>query len=519
VLFFLPFFVPKAIGSSISHNPGMILARGYNVLSGEVKGDCVNYEHLSDSTIGNALSYTFHLSSIINKSELSEELKLSSAVALKASRVAGVSAKADFLKSGTISAYNVNLVSRVDVSKPFNIIKNARLKDDFAQLAANDLVEFENRCGNHWIMGMQNGGEFIGLLSIETESDTEQKNILIETNGQYVTFTGQGSFTEEFQQKVSHKITDIKIYVRGGSAEKTYKATLEGLIQKAQSFHSEVEISGGTPKAVLLQSYSVLPNWPGGDISSNYEYYLQNLAKLRWQFESLKEDIRYINRYTDQFYLPQGLQPLDQLNNEINLNIREIDIAVEICTESNGENCEEPQIPKIEDYYIRLPLRYAGVCDERKILELPAIKVFPLVHSGKGDTEMRGHNPNISIEAKINMFGLERLNLNTTVVMEESTMDYSTFIGTNQISVFNITAHAPHCIFRESGVNLTEGHLKTDGGNDNWNETEYYGTGLIESAKCTSDTNGDDKDKLGCSEIKFNPISVFLMHEEDGQKQ
>jgi hypothetical protein len=149
-----------------------------------------------------------------------------------------------------------------------------------------------------------------------------------------------------------------------------------------------------------------------------------------------------------------------------------------------------------------------------KTLAVNPISVGPLMHDGRGDKEMAGHNPLIEIWSEAvatpnsiapNLF--HHVTISGFVRMTEETPDFSTFSRNFSQSIYVNVPVGCALIGVDRVTGLVVGH----GGQDNHEPTSYPGRGLISNAVCVSDTQGSDEGKLSC-EITFNNIVAQIVN-------
>jgi hypothetical protein len=173
---------------------------------------------------------------------------------------------------------------------------------------------------------------------------------------------------------------------------------------------------------------------------------------------------------------------------------------------STSLGCRLDELIKKPDEVKTQPGTQPGkVCRDMQ-LPISPIKVFPLAHvrdhrrgHETGDTEMSGHNPEITITADIDQEG-SNLIVRGTVEMEEDRSDWTTFAGRYERKLTTVGAECQY-----AGVDRPNGQLRARGGNNNHSWTKYQGSGLIKEADCRSDTMGNDVGELGCT-IVFHPV-------------
>lgn len=154
---------------------------------------------------------------------------------------------------------------------------------------------------------------------------------------------------------------------------------------------------------------------------------------------------------------------------------------------------------------VRLSIRTTPSTCGPVTISIPNINALNLPHTGRGDTEMKGHNPSIAIDAQVRRQQQTAV-VSGTVTMTEDRADWTTFRNTFSRGIFIGNLESPECAV--VGVRFARGSVRANGGNDNHRWTRYSGNGIINSARCLSDTRGDDAGKLGCT-IEFGSATVL----------
>jgi len=133
------------------------------------------------------------------------------------------------------------------------------------------------------------------------------------------------------------------------------------------------------------------------------------------------------------------------------------------------------------------------------------IDLTSLPHTG-GDCEMKGHNPHISIDARVTQQH-SRLVITGTVDIVEDRPDHTRFSRSFKevISIDQLNYPGYHF----TGVDYSTGALEADSGDDNHGWSTYYGDGVIDRARCLTDTDGNDCGRVGCK-LWLGPNTAYL---------
>lgn len=176
-------------------------------------------------------------------------------------------------------------------------------------------------------------------------------------------------------------------------------------------------------------------------------------------------------------------------------------------------------------------------------LRLPTLHVFPLFHHVKGDDDLSGKDAEIDLQAILHRPVVKRggqakgLRLDLNVKIADFKDTGTAFEGNQSfwindrwlrggttadlrdcldrvfedcVKAFKEGAHSAAQLKRQctnaSRWNVTD-FIKVDSGINNrkWTQYEKKGAGLLQSAECLSDANGNDAGKIGCRNITFRP--------------
>jgi hypothetical protein len=513
---------------------GFGLGRGYDLTTGEAKNDCVVFNPPTSFNV--PVNFETFLDTVEDKSELAQQMEVGLSAAVNAGGV-GASGSLGLFNSSSVESFSSTFIARVSVDMgQWSVLTNAALKSEFVNL---DPTEFRRKCGNSFVLATIGGGEFVGIGSVRTLSTSDQAGVSAELAASYGPVSAGGSFSSGMAQLNSEGRVTVKTFVQGGLSGATN--TLDGIAQKVTQFPSEVQATGGVIKSVMIQTYNILANYNYTEDSSTgptLPSALLDLGDRLWKLETLREDVLFVKANPTQFYQGAGWVSSTSagLIAKIDFQTLLVTEAIKNCRNSYGQNCKPnprrvppggaypagqsarptfvaPEFTSTSALRTFMPLRYTGVC-QNLTLQLPSLTVFPLEHV-TGDTDMAGHNPKITVDSKLLDHERRYLRLETKVKMREAIPDRTTFTGYALDQVFDIQANNIGCVLGTPWASPRTGSLSAHGGTDNHEWSTYYGSQLIKTARCRSDTHGDETGKIGCNPIKFWPTTILLEHEED----
>ena len=499
----------------VAYLPGLVLGKGYDTVTGMIKEDCVSMTTDQVPGPGATVAQTYTLTEISSNADL---LSITNVDASASADVGLFSASAEMslLSQNQISNYNANLLAQVSVERGWQFGRNVALKATSQGLVEHNPDGFLRQCGNRYVAGVLYGGEFYGLVMVETTSQKDRKQVSTSFSASYGPFSGDGTFSQDTLTNLNtHEIT-VKGYMSGAGGG-ALPLTLDSMRARMAGFPGEIIETGGTPIQVMLLEYPV--GTYGATPPALYQ-----LATLRWEYVSAKREVDYVLEQPGQFYLTLNTWRtfLQRLQSDAQRAVQAVDLAISTCKQDVA-GCRVPAGIRTPDQLrADLPPRYVAQCGEVSLdFSRFVTEVYPLgVHCG-GDKEMDGNNPRISINSEIERAEAGHqidVEIKVEMVENESNKRKRTcFRDTRSQTFMNLTETYPGCYLSEpSKVTPRTGSLTANGGRDNYKWKDYRtGVGLVKNAECRSDTDGRDDGKLGCREIEFRNAIATLSHEEE----
>jgi hypothetical protein len=502
-----------AANPRVDYQPGVQLGKGFEILDDTVRGECVTFGTDAGEGIGaTGQEKDYELEEVTDNLQFAEMIDLSVAASYSAV-FSKAEAKAEFLKEQKVNQYAATIVATSKVANQPKVATKVKLTDHMSELARKSPADFRQKCGSYYVSAVTTGGELYGYISIETKNVKEKEALSAMFNAKKGLFKASGELDKTLEKEMSSRRMRVKVHELGGTSETVVSP--EELMAKFKGFADAISKGAARPYKVSLQSYRTLPNFPALSQLSETERELEMIMTFALQYMSLLEDISYALGHRDQFVMPAGAEPaLKALRTDIEKQLAIAETAAHECRK--GATCSVPALRNADDLRGQLPLRYRSTCQVTELklpqggFELRAQKLE------RGDGEMKGHNPVITMEASIVPDGT-RLSLRATLIMKEDRKDYTTFTGKIDRVVFDTAGNEDlrHCTYDLSKIAPLAGRLEGRGGKDNHDWTPYNGTGLIRAAECLSDTRGDDTGKLGCKRIELVPVQLLFRHAEE----
>lgn len=331
----------------------MFLARGYDTISGEVRGDCVQRTDVKSTNDSTAQRTSFSLSKIETYNSLAKQVGASASASISGA-IGNVSAKAQFLDSVNVNDYSIYVLARVSVLNSTATMERMSLTD-----SARDVVEkqgaddFRKLCGDMFVSGYTTGGELFSVLEILTHSSEEKNQISASLGGSYGVFSGAATFQQALE-KVS-KTNTVNVFMYRVGAGGVVKITPEELVTYATNFPAAVTGAAAYTIKATLMPYSNVPLPAHANLIdvSNQTDVIQYLSEKRlWLIQQLA-NIDYVVNHADEFTNPDVVQ-LYKFAQDVRKNLNTITVSARACYQ-NYSNCKFPT--ELDTASISLPKR------------------------------------------------------------------------------------------------------------------------------------------------------------------
>ena len=316
------------------------LGVGVNTLTGDVRGDCVERREADPVEIP-AGSTEFQITQI----ERSEELYNFMGVATKASFTGGfgsVGGKADWIKSRRFNEYSIFMALAVRVRGGEEAMRDVRLKDEWvAILETGDAghARFNEACGDHFVIGIKKGGEFLAIFELRTNSN-EEKELLkasIQANG--ITGTWEASGDIENRLEKIQRMSELSTYMyrTGAGLGLPDPNAARAIREYALNFPALVRESENATVAATVIDYLSLPNIPSmnpGEVVQQ-NFVLDNLATHNLLAKTLLDNAVYVLSRSSEF-TPFERDDIRALEQELSSIQASIAADVAACIQDSG---------------------------------------------------------------------------------------------------------------------------------------------------------------------------------------
>lgn len=227
------------------------------------------------------------------------------------------SAKVNYLNSCDFSSFSTYVIVRVSVKNPTKTIDSPTFSPDADELLVNNNPErFRQRFGDSFISGVLTGGEYFAIYQVTGSDQKEKESMASKINAAFksplVSANLNVEIKNETEKSKSHLEVICRVFRQGTIS--TADLNAEDIMKSAKDFPLGVSQDKAFPYAVLLQSYDVLKN-PNDQFAyvniQNQQDVLEDLAKKRFEFLALRDDLRYILKFSDDFTNTDGT-PVDR---------------------------------------------------------------------------------------------------------------------------------------------------------------------------------------------------------------
>ena len=212
------------------------------------------------------------------------------------------SAKAKFVAEQKINSYSVYLLVHVLVTNPTKRLRDVRLTDSARELLASGKPEeFRRRCGDEFLVGITTGGEFIGLIEIESESEARKREITASARASGLTWKAGADFAQAISKITERRTTRVVVFRKGAQTSIPFQH--EDMLEHAKNFPNSVVGEHAFPYSASFQSYDVLDlpqNVNLMDVKTQKEV-IERLAAQNLAYQTRIANIEYILDHPEQF--------------------------------------------------------------------------------------------------------------------------------------------------------------------------------------------------------------------------
>ncbi len=257
-------------------------------------------------------------------------------------------AKTEYTNTFDFSSFSTYVIVRVSVKDVTESIDSPVFSPDANELlVVGNKDRFRQRFGDSFISGVLKGGEFFAIYQVTGSEESEKESVAVKVRAAYNAGpTASAHLSTDINTATSQSKSHLEVscHVFREGIISTADLTLEDILVTAKQFPIGVSGDKAFPYAVLLQDYEGLKN-PNDNFVyvdiQNKQDVLEDLAKKRFEFLALRDDLKYILKHSNDFQNADGtsvdreklIKDFDEVVDAINTMQKE----ASICTRNPGE--------------------------------------------------------------------------------------------------------------------------------------------------------------------------------------
>ncbi|MFD6440907.1 MAC/perforin domain-containing protein [Peribacillus sp. NPDC060186] len=284
----------------IPYQNGMNLGLGYDVLKndGLVSSALDNVNLLRPVVQASGQKVNFSVEMLSNSISLAEQIGVSASASMSYGTASG-SAKVSLVQGLKQNSFSVYVLVKVHVQNQQTLLDLTQIKmSDKAQLLyATNQTDFLNQYGTHFIYGLISGGEYYGILEIESKSAEDYRSIKAELSGKGMVGVMSASASGSFEKSLNRLASSYKLkatVIRDGAEGMLQPITPDELIKGAINFPAGVLNDKAIPFSVLIFPYTQIPHPNVEEIPiGERKDCLNKVARLYGRFIRQRSDLQY----------------------------------------------------------------------------------------------------------------------------------------------------------------------------------------------------------------------------------
>lgn len=305
---------------SLKDATGMELGRGYDILTGNPRGDCVDRTTTQDNSKLGPNEVTFRSTRIESSESLGKFFNVSASASAGWGTFSG-GASASATSALTVSRYNLTYAVDAEVNRKGDSIRDASLKSRLTNLIksgeAEKLARFHDVCGDGYIGELQFGGRFQAVIQIETTSQSDTEQTAASVNASFGAGAGAASFAQSIKRTAETHAVRIWSFQKGGSG--SIPLSPQELQNRVAALPDLVKASPSPIGAAIFSYVTVLDDvsLPVEDFKTR-EQALVQLSQVMQRARDQEADAQYILDHPSEFNsnpsdLPKLAMELSQL--------------------------------------------------------------------------------------------------------------------------------------------------------------------------------------------------------------
>jgi hypothetical protein len=288
---------------------GMNIGYGFNTATYNIHSPALDDVSSTRDVIGaggQEVYFRVELSS--STLSLSQQLNISARAKLKYGVTASGSLKTNFFSRFKQNSFSIYVFVQAVVTNKQTLLdlSKIKLKSSAASLFTSSPENFAQQFGDSFIYGLITGGEFLGILEIESSSASEFREIKAKLSGKgsYGLFSGSAkvSFEQSLESITSEYQMKATILRQGGTGSVIGSVTSKELIDEALAFPEKVKDDEGYPYTALVIPYNHIERPVSSPLDlTNQTSTLERLGTWRERFIKYQNDLEFALDHADQF--------------------------------------------------------------------------------------------------------------------------------------------------------------------------------------------------------------------------
>jgi hypothetical protein len=304
------------------------LGRGYDTLAGLLRGDAVLSDNQTE-TVGGGQKTTYSMQSVTSLTDLKARLEVSASGSF--GRLWGTAdARVEFVGSLNVNRYYTYLLVHCTVENATTLLGSYDVNDDvkaFVGTANPNMNDFYDKWGDTFVASYVSGGEFIGLVEFQTETDEAQASLAAQINVIGGSWSAGSDFKAQMDKLSQTTQTSVSIYMNG-SAQSV--PSLDQMVDFALAFPDKVNPDkGGKPMlySIVVMDYdAALPVGKHGPSLDRADDLLEQYGQFDDRLTLAANSLAFIAQYRERFQMSNS--EIQSLQDQIASTQTQIDEAV-----------------------------------------------------------------------------------------------------------------------------------------------------------------------------------------------
>ncbi|HET9239162.1 MAG TPA: hypothetical protein VFO10_18020 [Oligoflexus sp.] len=255
--------VPTAHAANIKidwlRDESMAVARGYDSVTGEVRGDCITNAPVvpPSGAAGQVSRYELKLAE--NSRQLEESLNITAEASARAF-IFGASSKTKFISSKNINSLSTFVIIRMQVLNPTQSMISPSISPLLLDVLKKEgAASFREKCGDYFVTGYTSGAEFIAILKLDSSTEQEKKDLSTSLSANMGIFSASAEFNDSFSKLKYKAKSELIVLQNGGDSEKS-PIDLQGITDRASNM-PVLALNKPIPISPILRPYDEIPEY------------------------------------------------------------------------------------------------------------------------------------------------------------------------------------------------------------------------------------------------------------------